>query len=197
MNEIINRLITIIMKYVFIITMIFSILLSIPKEVEAREKIAGSSSQLERNVIVSVDDIRVTKLTRYLESHNSPLASNADYFVKTADKYGFGENWSLVAAIAGVESTFGKHTPKNSYNAWGWGIPTGSQSGIGFDSWEDGIETVSSGLQTRYMDKGADSIEKIGRIYAPPSTTWAKNVRFFMNKIEETEPSSDELALSL
>ena len=31
-----------------------------------------------------------------------------------------GLDYRLVPAISGVESTFGKHIPDNSYNAYGW-----------------------------------------------------------------------------
>lgn len=164
--------------------------------VEAKEKIAGNSGELTIEESGKSSDIRVEKLKFYLEKHNSPLAPHAEYFVKTADKYELGENWSIVAAIAGVESTFGKFTPKNSYNAWGWGIPTGARSGIGFDDWEDGIETVTAGLKTKYINRGADTLPEMQRIYAPPSKTWARNVQFFMDKIEETEVPR-ELALSI
>jgi hypothetical protein len=136
--------------------------------------------------VANDEDIRVRKLTNYLSKHNSPLIDNAEDFVKYADVYGYGENWSMVAAIAGVESTFGKHIPANSYNAWGWGIPTGSASGIGFSDWEDGIATVSKGLRKNYMDKGAVTLSQIGPIYAPPSTTWAGKVSYFMREIENT-----------
>lgn len=153
----------------------------------ANEKIAGHSGQLIVENTSVLPDSRVEKLKFYLEKHNSPLAKHAEYFVATADKYELGENWCLVPAIAGVESTFGKRIPKNSYNAWGWGIPTGARSGIGFNDWEDGIETVTAGLKTRYIDRGADTLPEMGRIYAPPSKTWARNVQFFMDKIESTE----------
>ncbi|MCR4263428.1 MAG: hypothetical protein NUV98_01785 [Candidatus Roizmanbacteria bacterium] len=156
--------------------------------------IAGSSAQLTAVRDVSDEDIRIKKLEKYLASLNSPLVDNAEDFVKYADAYGYSENWSMVAAIAGVESTFGKRVPKNSYNAWGWGIPTGKQSGIGFTDWEDGIATVSKGLKENYMDRGATNLASIGRIYAPPSKTWAGNVQYFMNEIEQT-PVEPELSL--
>lgn len=172
------------------------IFLTVAQTAEAKEKIAGISGQLTIESVAKTEDIRVEKLHVYLTKHNSPLAEHAEYFVETADKYDLGEDWSMVAAIAGVESTFGKFTPKNSYNAWGWGIPTGARSGIGFDGWEDGIETVTAGLKTKYIDHGADTLPEMQRIYAPPSHTWAHNVRFFMDKIEETEVPT-ELALSI
>lgn len=178
------------------ILLAFLLFLTSATVVEAKEKIAGDSGQLAVETSGKPVDTRVEKLRFYLESHNSPLASHAEYFVMTADKYELGENWCLVPAIAGVESTFGKHIPKNSYNAWGWGIPTGARSGIGFDGWEDGIETVTAGLKTKYINKGADTLPEMQRIYAPPSKTWARNVQFFMDKIEGTEVPT-ELALSI
>ena len=174
----------------------FLLFLTLTTSVEAKEKVAGVSGQLVYEPTGKVEDIRVAKLRFYLEKHNSPLAPHAEYFVATADKYELGEDWALVAAIAGTESTFGKRIPQNSYNAWGWGIPTGARSGIGFDGWEDGIETVTVGLKTKYINRGADTLPEMQRIYAPPSKTWAKNVRFFMDKIEETEVPR-ELALSI
>jgi hypothetical protein len=105
------------------------------------------------------------------------LAEYAEELVAASDKYGL--DWRLVPAISGVESTFGKHIPKGSYNAYGW-----ANGDYRFKSWEDSIEIVSQTLRTKYIDRGAPSINKIARRYAPPSTTWARNVKFFMYKIE-------------
>lgn len=171
--------------YVFIM-LVFGLTGAYDVQAQETEKAAGFSAQLKSGESIDSDDIRVEKLEAYLTKLNSPLVENAEDFVDYADAYEFGENWAIVAAIAGVESTFGKHVPKNSYNAWGWGIPTGSQSGIGFSDWEDGIGIVSQGLKEKYMDNGATNLASIGKIYAPPSTTWAHNVEFFMNQIEST-----------
>ena len=153
------------------------------------EKIPGASAQLMNPIEKPVsyeDDIRVQKLEVYLSQLSSPLVDNSEDFVRYADTYGLEENWSIIAAIAGVESTFGKRVPSDSYNAWGWGIPTGKQSGIGFNNWENGIATVTKGVKENYIDRGSETLPEIGRIYAPPSNTWANNVAFFMNKIEQT-----------
>ena len=108
------------------------------------------------------------------------------HFVAEADRLGL--DWKLVAAIAGVESTFGHRVPRNSYNAWGWGIFTGKQDGIHFATWADGITTVSEGLKNRYVNRGAKTIEQIGRIYAA-SPTWSRKVNFFLAKIEAFVPT--------
>ena len=145
-----------------------------------------------REIIV---DKRVLTLEAVLNSYASPLAHEAKNFVFYADKYQL--DWKLVAAIAGVESIFGKHVPNNSYNAWGWAVYTGKQDGRHFTSWEHGIAVVSEGLRKKYLDKGASTVEQIGRTYAV-STAWPNHVRFFLKKIEEYNPtSSRSLAIEL
>lgn len=153
------------------------------KPAHAQEKESGASAVSTFTELLDYQpDIRFIHLQRFLETHNSPLAEYADSFVKEADANGL--DWKLVTAIAGVESTFGKRIPSGSYNAWGWGIPTGAQSGIAFKDWGTGIQTVSRGLKTRYVDRGAVTIEQMGRIYAA-SPRWAGNVRFFIQRIED------------
>lgn len=143
---------------------------------------------------VSVDD-RPARLRAYLTSHNSPLVDSAEHFVSEADRLNL--DWKLVAAIAGVESTFGKHIPPYSYNGWGWGVFTGQQDGIHFTSWNDGITEVSEGLRYNYVDRGAVTVEQMGRIYAA-SPVWAQNVNFFLNAIENFSPKrASQLAVTL
>jgi hypothetical protein len=135
-------------------------------------------------ILAAASDERVRKLRAYFEKHKSPLAPYAYDFVYYADMYGL--DWKLVPAISGVESTFGKHMPKNSYNAYGW-----ANGEYRFTSWPNSIEHVSRTLREKYYDKGADTIPKIARRYAPPSTTWGGNVQFFMTKIETFEVPSE------
>ncbi|MBI5621204.1 glucosaminidase domain-containing protein [Candidatus Gottesmanbacteria bacterium] len=165
----------------FIIVACLSLVISWARPVPARaqEPEAGAAAQLTFGQILR--DPRIDQLRAYLESHNSPMAQESVHFISEADRLGL--DWKLLAAIAGTESTFGKHVPPGSYNAWGWGIPTGAQSGIAFGSWKQGITKVSEGLKYRYIDRGAVSIEQIGRIYAA-SPKWSGNVRFFLNRIE-------------
>ena len=135
-------------------------------------------------------DERIVLLRDFLSTHNSPMVGVAGHFVSEADRLEM--DWKLVAAIAGVESTFGKHIPTNSYNAWGWGVFTGTNDGVHFKNWADGITQVSEGLRYNYMDKGATTIESVGRIYAA-SPRWANSVRFFINKIESFAPTNPDL----
>lgn len=161
-----------------------------PSMVHAQEQISGASASSFRDLIYTQRDSRTDHLRLFLESYNSPFAHKAATFINEADEHGL--DWKLVAAIAGVESTFGKHIPFDSYNAWGWGIFTGQNDGIHFADWEDGISTVSEGLKKNYIDRGAVTLEQIGRRYAA-SPTWTMKVRFFLEKIEKFVPASPEL----
>ncbi len=165
------------------------IALSVTPSVSAVEKEAGSAAGLAYRFEKAKHDTRPAHLEAYLKQFNSPLAGSAAHFVAEADRLEL--DWKFVAAIAGLESTFGKRVPPGSHNAWGWGIPTGAQSGIAFSSWEKGITTVSEGLRNKYINRGAVTIEQIGRIYAA-SPTWASRVRYFMEDIESFNPDSPE-----
>lgn len=128
-------------------------------------------------ILKAAKDERVVKLEAYFAKHNSPLKPHAYDFVYYADTYGL--DWKLVPAISGVESTFGKRIPMNSYNAYGW-----ANGKYAFTSWENSIEVVSRTLKEKYVNRGLDTVPKIARVYAPPSTTWSGNVQFFMNQID-------------
>lgn len=145
--------------------------------VTAQETISASAS-FNKEAVNDGFDYRAENLRVYLQTMNSPLVEYAEEFVKYADTYGL--DYRLVAAITGVESTFGKRIPKNSYNAYGW-----ANGDYRFESWEDSIGHVSMTLRTKYIDRGAPTIVKIARRYAPPSKTWAGKVKYFMGKIDE------------
>lgn len=132
-------------------------------------------------ILAAANDERVRTLRAYFAKHKSPLEPYAYDFVYYADLYGL--DWKLVPAITGVESTFGKRIPKNSYNAYGW-----ANGAYTFTSWEHSIEHVTRTLKVKYYDRGLTTVPSIARVYAPPSTTWAGNVTFFMNKIENFDP---------
>jgi hypothetical protein len=136
---------------------------------------------------------RVIILKEYLEQYNSPLAVHAETFVKTADKYNL--DWKFVAAISGLESTFGREIPYNSFNGWGWGIFGDNM--IRFSSWDEGIETVSEGLRNKYMNRwGAQDVYSIGKLYAS-SPTWAQRVTYFMDSIEKFKDAKLATNLSI
>lgn len=163
-----------------IITVVIVIIatLSIPKNIEAFEKEQGASARLAISADTKiVDDRRVKALKRVFEQYNSPLLGEEASYVKIADKNGV--DWKLLPSIAGLESSFGKRLMPNSYNAYGWG-----GGHIYFDSWSDGIDTITKSLKERYYARGADTVWTIGPIYAA-SPTWAVRVNSFMEKIEK------------
>ncbi len=182
------------MKNALTIIALTLMLLASAKAIHAHFSQVAGTSAIASFAMITIDQ-RAVQLEAYLRSHNSPLASEAGFLIKEADRLNL--DWKLVAAIAGTESTFGKRIPSNSYNAWGWAIFTGHNDGKHFVSWKDGITTVSEGLRYKYMDKGATTIEQIGRIYAA-SPRWATNVHFFLNAIDGFAPKAvGDLAVTI
>ena len=131
-------------------------------------------------------DLQAEILAEYLASYNSPLQYHAQDFIDAARVYNL--DWKLVPAIAGVESTFGKFIP-GGYNGWGWGV-YGTQA-IYFNSWREGIFTVSKGLKENYINKGLTDPLSMNRIYAA-SPHWVGKVTYFMNDLEKFAASYEE-----
>jgi hypothetical protein len=134
---------------------------------------------------VETSDTRVIAMSRFLNNYNSPMAPYAKVFVESADEVGL--DWRLVASISGVESGFGRITPYESKNAWGWrGGPGGDFSD--FPTWEDGIRHVTSRIAIGYgTDITPHSMESI---YCPPcgevpSHPWANGVAGYMSELSE------------
>jgi len=122
----------------------------------------------------STNKVKIEKIRKYLTKRNSPLADYAEEFVEAANTYGI--DYRLVASISIIESSGGIHCFK-THNAWGWG-------NSGFDSWEDGIWSVSKGLG-KYYAGGRNTPEKIASRYCPPNALkWGNNVSYIMNLIE-------------
>ncbi len=131
---------------------------------------------------VGSGDARVEIVRQYLKYYNSPLESYAGYIVQDADKYNL--DYRLLPAIAQQESNLCKIIPPDSHNCWGWGIH--SAGSLGFDSYEEGIDKVSLGLRTEYLDKGYRTVDEIMSKYNPnsPESAWAKGVTKFMGEME-------------
>lgn len=145
---------------------------------EAETVFANGASAVPKNSEIKADN-RTAILRQFLAKYDSQLEASAEDFVAAADFYGL--DWRMLAAISGIESTFGKQMINGTYNAYGWGGGT-----IRFKSWSDGIWTISGAIKEKYVDKGADNIYKIGRIYCPPNPQWPYKVQSFMDKIEAT-----------
>jgi len=178
----------------YLILTAFLALFSVPQTAQAADKLtmAGASGVL-KNEWGSASDIqnqRTEQLRAFLEAYHSPLAPYARVFVEKAEQYQI--DWKLVPAITGVESTFGRQIPYNSYNAYGWANGKAS-----FGSWEESIEKVTKTLKEKYYDRGLDNPYKIGPVYAPPSSTWAGKVNHFMKEIEDFQGSQKIASLAL
>lgn len=167
--------------YILVVTTLFAFSASV---VRGQEVYVSESAALQAEAASRPFDYRVENLRRYLEKHNSPLAPFSQDFVTYADIYGL--DYRLVASISGVESTFGKRIPFNSYNAYGW-----ANGKFSFKSWPESIGIVSETLKLKYIDKGAVSIAQIARRYAPPSSTWGAKVKHFEGKIDTLPLSFD------
>ncbi len=166
-----------IMKKLITYILISAVILALSARGVYAQEIADSSATLKNTVSTKGFDFRVENLRSFLAEHNSPLTDYAEDFVEYADIYGL--DYRLVPSISGVESTFGKRIPSKSYNAYGW-----ANGNYSFKSWPDSISVVSSTLRTKYIDKGAPTIAKIAKRYAPPSTTWGSKVKYFLGKID-------------
>jgi len=147
------------------------------------EKIAGTSAAITYNVASNTKEknlfIKKLSIKRIFEKYNAPLIDSADSFIATCQN--FNLDCYLLPSIAGLESTFGRFIYPNSYNPFGWG---GGM--IMFNSWNEGIGTVAKGLRENYLNKGADSVEQIGKIYSE-SPTWALRVRYFMSEFQKEQ----------
>jgi len=174
------------MKKLLIITLLIT-LASVTKPVFAVSESGKAATLAFHQATDTTSDTRASRLRMFLESYDSPLATEAEMFVQQADKHNL--DWKLVAAIAGVESTFGKHIPTGSYNGWGWGVFTGAADGVHFKNWADGIAVVSEGLRKTYIDRGAQNIYDIGWIYAANGNSWGSHVRYFVDKLESFQPT--------
>jgi hypothetical protein len=105
-----------------------------------------------------------------------------NYMVQKSDEYGL--DYRLIPAIAQQESNLCKIIPPETYNCWGWGIH--SRGTLGFNSYEEAIETVMQGLKKEYIDKGYTTPDTIWTKYTPgsPDGAWAKGVNQFMSAME-------------
>lgn len=141
----------------------------------------GYSEGIYGDLVTS--DTRVIAMNRFLVDYHSPMAPYAETFVKAADDVGL--DWRLVAAISGVESGFGRITPYNSKNAWGWRGGPGGDFSI-FDTWEEGITHVTTRIAVGY---GTNiDVFVMEPTYCPPcgmnpQHSWANGVQNYMSEL--------------
>ncbi len=162
---------------IYILIALFSLMSA--DAVHASDSVAVSSAKLESEL--AGDEVLLKQMTikSVLNRYDSPITGEADSFVTSAYKHNIDPY--LLVSISGLESYFGSMMVDGSYNAYGWG-----GGWVYFDSWDDGIETISQALRENYYDQGAQNIYDVGSKYAE-SPTWAVRVEGFMGQFYTEE----------
>jgi hypothetical protein len=144
-----------------------------------------------KSVLAFDHDMRPLAMRAVFEKYNSPMVGFESELIQIAEKYDL--DWTLMAAIAGTESSFGKRMPANCINPYGWGIYGGNK--LCFKSFPEAAEAVAKGLSTRY---NTSSLESIGRTYNKVSTEgWINHTRSFMSKIKNASIPVADLPIEL
>jgi len=172
-------------KIIGIILFFIILLFPITNRLDAAE-IAGQSATLKKENIktnerLKSEDLFIKRVAidLFLKKWHSPMAANSDDFIKTCVKYNL--DCYLLPAIAGVESTFGKHILARSYNPFGWN--GGNQR---FNNFKEAIQVVGKNLRGKYLNRGAKNIMMIGYKYSV-SPAWPYKVKYFTKKFFREE----------
>lgn len=143
------------------------------------------------NEATAADDLRVIQMRSYLESVKSPMVGHEQIIIDTAMKYGL--DWTLLAAIAGTESTFGKRMPHQCVNPYGWGIYGTNK--LCFRDFAEAITKVGEGIGTKY---NTNSLQSIAKKYNTVGTAkWIASTQFFMNKIKNQPVAVKNLPIEI
>ncbi len=120
-------------------------------------------------------------LRQFFQKYDSPLADYTTTIIDTAREYHLDPR--LIPAIAMQETNLCAKSKEGSHNCWGYGV-TSNQYKF-FDSYQEGIVTVTRSLAEHYRDKyGLVTPEEIEKMYTPSSNgSWAASVRYFMNQL--------------
>ena len=142
-------------------------------------------------VTAADQDLRAVQMHEVLLKYDSPMIGLENVLIETAEKYGL--DWTLLAAIAGTESSFARRMPYGCINPYGWGIYGDNK--LCFKTLEDSIEGVASGLAKKY---NISSVESIARTYNTVSTAgWISHTKYFINKIKTAQIPVSALPITL
>lgn len=126
--------------------------------------------------IESAPEITPEIISNYLMKKQSPLSQLGGVFVDSGR--GHDVDPRLIIAIAGAETTFGKHLCA-PFNAWNW-IGSRPCAEASFPSWEHGIRTVTKSIRRYYLQQERTTIPLIGKKYCAEScTNWERLVTLF------------------
>jgi hypothetical protein len=101
------------------------------------------------------------QIDSYLQQKGSAMAGIGAALENLARQYNLDPR--LIVAIAGAESTFGKHVCATN-NAWNW-FHRGSCPPSTFSSYEEGLEHVTKFMRRSYLNKGYTSVPLIRQKY--------------------------------
>lgn len=129
-----------------------------------------------------VVDERVERLGRYFAYKKSPLVGNEGDFIRVSDAYGI--EWTLLPAIAGVESGFERAGNTHDFNPFGYMCKSGPCS---FSSFSDAIERVARTITTnrayaKFQVSG--SVSELAPVYNYVSPEdWTSKITFFQREV--------------
>lgn len=123
---------------------------------------------------------------------NDLLENHIDAFFEAGRKYDIDPY--LILAIADLESVFGKRIPYGSYNPFGRTCGKEYDCVVATDAttkkelhwnayanWDDAIFDEAKYLRTRYYDRGLNTPDKIGVVYAEDKL-WSSKIKVLMEK---------------
>jgi hypothetical protein len=186
-------------KKLFLALILTISLVVFPLNTFAQEnKEAGNSAVLTHPLVnapaLKIDstasyDVQKATIKNVLKRYNSPLTDDdIDTFLQQSKKLDM--NPYLLPAIFGVESQFCVAIAKGTNNCDGW-----AGGYYVFASYQDCIITSSETLKKKYIDKGALTVESVGKIYAS-SPEWPAKVNKFIRIFEEEEKKNQLLFAS-
>jgi hypothetical protein len=160
-----------------------------PSQMGIIETLVSNVTQ-EIESLSPVVDTRAKRIDAYFAKLDLPLAGQGKHFVEAADQNGI--DWTLLPAIAMMESTGGKFEAKR-FNPFGWNCPKTCKHG--FDNYAEAIHLVAKNLggnserTARYYAN--KSVEQILKTYNPPTACaecfkYPSKVMGIMKKIEKT-----------
>lgn len=137
--------------------------------------------EIETIEVIKIErNYEAEKIDNYLASKGSPMTGLGELCVSLEQQTGVPCSWLI--AISGVESGFGKYGYVNgTYNPFGYGV----HLGYSFDNFTNAIIFFANSFKKNYIDKGFDTIEKIGYVYCPSNSKWSSEVNYFISEINE------------
>jgi RHS repeat-associated protein len=124
-----------------------------------------------------------SSLNNYLQSKNSPLAGEGSTLFDAGRRHDVDPR--LIVAIAGAETGFGRNITRGQFNAWNWFYGGPSQRNHPFNSWAQGINSVTRGIGgPNYLRGGRTNTASIYARYCvgPDCVNGLRNINAFLRQ---------------